>query len=59
MAVYIYGHKNPDSDSVCAAIALADLKSKIGVAAVPAALGNLNLNPISFWKNLESAHPKS
>ena len=42
MAVYIYGHKNPDSDSVCAAIALADLKSKIGVAAVPAALGDLN-----------------
>ncbi|MBA3018443.1 MAG: manganese-dependent inorganic pyrophosphatase [Proteobacteria bacterium] len=42
MAVYIYGHKNPDSDSVCAAIALADLKSKIGVKAVPAAQGDLN-----------------
>ncbi|MCG2830482.1 MAG: manganese-dependent inorganic pyrophosphatase [Desulfobacteraceae bacterium] len=42
MAVYIYGHKNPDSDSVCAAIALADLKSKIGVAAVPAAQGDSN-----------------
>jgi len=42
MAVYIYGHKNPDSDSVCAAIALADLKSKIGVEAVPAVLGDLN-----------------
>ena len=42
MAVYIYGHKNPDSDSVCAAIALADLKSKIGVDAVPVVQGNLN-----------------
>ena len=42
MAVYIYGHKNPDSDSVCAAIALADLKSKIGVEAVPAVQGALN-----------------
>jgi len=42
MAVYIYGHKNPDSDSVCAAIALADLKSKIGVEAVPAVQGDLN-----------------
>ena len=42
MAVYIYGHKNPDSDSVCAAIALADLKSKIGVKAVPAVQGELN-----------------
>lgn len=42
MAVYIYGHKNPDSDSVCAAIALADLKSKIGVEAVAAVQGDLN-----------------
>ena len=42
MAVYVYGHKNPDSDSVCAAIALADLKSKIGVDAVPVVQGNLN-----------------
>ena len=42
MAVYIYGHKNPDSDSVCAAIALADLKSKIGIEAVAAVQGNLN-----------------
>jgi manganese-dependent inorganic pyrophosphatase len=42
MAVYIYGHKNPDSDSVCAAIALANLKSKLGVEAVPAVQGDLN-----------------
>jgi len=42
MAVYIFGHKNPDSDSVCAAIALADLKSKIGVESVPAVQGELN-----------------
>ena len=42
MAVYVYGHKNPDSDSVCAAIALADLKSKIGVEAVAAVQGDLN-----------------
>ena len=42
MAVYVYGHKNPDSDSVCAAIALADLKSKIGVEAVAVVQGDLN-----------------
>ncbi len=42
MAVFVYGHKNPDSDSVCAAIALADLKSKIGVEAVPVVQGDLN-----------------
>jgi manganese-dependent inorganic pyrophosphatase len=42
MAVYVFGHKNPDSDSICAAIAVADLKSKLGVEAVPAAQGELN-----------------
>lgn len=42
MAVYIFGHKSPDSDSVCAAIALADLKNKLGVEAVPASQGDLS-----------------
>jgi manganese-dependent inorganic pyrophosphatase len=42
MAVYVFGHKNPDSDSICAAIAVADLKSKLGVEAVAAAQGELN-----------------
>ena len=42
MAVYIFGHKNPDSDSVCGAIALADLKNKLGVESVPAIQGDLN-----------------
>ena len=42
MAVYIFGHKNPDSDSVCAAIALADLKTKLGVESVAAVQGDLN-----------------
>lgn len=41
MSVYVFGHKNPDSDTVCSAIALADLKSKLGVACTPAALGDL------------------
>ena len=27
--VYVVGHKNPDTDSICSAIAYADLKSKI------------------------------
>ena len=42
MAMYIFGHKNPDSDSVCAAIALADLKSKIGVESKAVIQGELN-----------------
>ena len=27
--VWVIGHKNPDTDSICAAIAYADLKNKI------------------------------
>ncbi len=41
MSVYVFGHKNPDSDTVCSAIALADLKSKLGVAAIATAQGEL------------------
>ena len=28
--VWVIGHKNPDTDSICSAIAYADLKNKIG-----------------------------
>lgn len=40
--VYITGHKNPDTDSVCSAIAYAELKKRLGVAAIPVRIGNLN-----------------
>lgn len=42
MPVYVVGHKSPDTDSVCAAIALADLKSKLGQECKPAAQGEIN-----------------
>ena len=42
MAVYVFGHKNPDSDTVCGAIALADLQSKLGVEAVAVTQGKIN-----------------
>ncbi len=28
--VLIFGHKNPDTDTICSAIAYAELKNKIG-----------------------------
>lgn len=31
--IYIVGHKNPDTDTVCAGIALAELKNNLGVGA--------------------------
>lgn len=39
---YIFGHKNPDTDSICASIALSYLKNKLGMNTVASTLGNLN-----------------
>lgn len=41
--LYITGHRNPDSDSVCAAIAYAEYKNRTGsIPAVPIRLGELS-----------------
>ena len=41
--VFITGHKNPDSDSICSAIAYAEYKNTLGdVKAIPVRLGNIN-----------------
>ena len=39
---YIFGHKNPDTDSACSAIALSYLKNQLGMHAEPRVLGHLN-----------------
>ncbi|MDD4725505.1 MAG: putative manganese-dependent inorganic diphosphatase [Tissierellia bacterium] len=42
--IYITGHKNPDTDSICAALAYADYKNGSGeVEAIPVRLGDINL----------------
>ena len=41
--IYISGHKNPDTDSICSALAYAEFKNKTGsITAVPVRLGELN-----------------
>ena len=40
--VYIFGHRNPDTDSVTAAITLAYLKRKQGINAIPTILSSIN-----------------
>ena len=42
MAMYVVGHKIPDSDSICGAIALTYLKNQIGEPAIAARLGELS-----------------
>lgn len=38
----IFGHKNPDTDTICSALAYADLKNKLGLEAEAVRLGEVN-----------------
>jgi manganese-dependent inorganic pyrophosphatase len=40
--VLIFGHKNPDTDSICSAIAYAALKTELGLTVEPVRLGSIN-----------------
>ena len=42
MALYIFGHKIPDSDSIIAAIAMSYLKNKLGVESIATRQGDIN-----------------
>ena len=50
MTTYIFGHKNPDTDSVCSSIAFSYLKNELGGKTVPKVLGNIN-NETKFALN--------
>lgn len=56
---YIFGHKNPDTDSICGAISLSYLKNKLGMNTIPSALGNLNSETkyaLDYFKAKEPFH---
>jgi manganese-dependent inorganic pyrophosphatase len=40
--VLIFGHKNPDTDTICSAIAYADLKTKLGIEVEAVRLGSVS-----------------
>ena len=40
--IAVFGHKNPDTDSVCGAISLSYLKNKMGYNTVPRIIGDIN-----------------
>src|SRR5699024_9306700 len=42
MTTYIFGHKNPDTDSICSALAFAHYKSELGENVEAKRLGELN-----------------
>lgn len=40
--VFVFGHKNPDTDSICSSIVYANLKQQLGMDAEAIRLGNIN-----------------
>jgi len=58
--VYVIGHKNPDTDSICSAMGYAKLKNIIDTAKtyIPARCGNINRQTAFVLKNLNLEAPK-
>ena len=56
MSMYVVGHKIPDSDSICGAIALAYLKNQIDEPAIPTRLGEVSPETQFILDNLASKH---
>lgn len=56
--VHIFGHKKPDTDAVTSAIALADLKNKLGINAIPYVLGNINNETKFVLEYFKISEPK-
>ncbi len=55
--IYVIGHKNPDTDSICSALAYAELKQKMGINAVAIRLGPLNEETKFAIKNFDVDGP--
>ncbi len=58
MAVYVTGHKNPDTDSVTAAIAYAELLKAKGTEAIPAMQGAMNPETQTVLRRFNVAAPE-
>jgi len=56
--IYIFGHKSPDTDSICSAVALSRLKNKIGIETEACALGPINKESEYALNRFEVEHPR-
>lgn len=54
----IFGHKNPDTDSICSALAYADLKTKIGEDVEAVRLGAVSAETQFILDRFEMAAPR-
>jgi manganese-dependent inorganic pyrophosphatase len=58
MAIYVAGHKNPDTDSVTAAIAYAELLKAQGTEAIPVMQGAINPETETVLRRFNVAAPE-
>lgn len=54
----IFGHKNPDTDSICSALAYADLKKKIGADVEAVRLGAISAETQFILDRFQAAAPR-
>ncbi len=57
-ATFVFGHKNPDTDAVCSAIAYANLRTQLGENAIPRILGDLNAETEFVLNHFNIKKPK-
>lgn len=57
-SVWVIGHKNPDTDSICAAIAYADLKTRLGTPGMKLSVPGRSMKKVnmcwSIWDSITS-----
>ncbi|MHC1571112.1 MAG: manganese-dependent inorganic pyrophosphatase [Methermicoccaceae archaeon] len=56
--IYVVGHKNPDADAICAAIACAELLCDLGYDAVAARAGEVNAETAFALSHFGFEHPQ-
>lgn len=55
--IYVTGHKNPDSDSICAAITYSYLKNQLGFQTIPVRLSPLNKETKYILEKFKAERP--
>ena len=55
--LYITGHKNPDTDSICSSIAYAELKRQLGIDAIASRNGDINAETAFVLKKFNVPQP--
>ncbi len=45
--IYVFGHRNPDSDAICSALVVADWLNYTGRPATPWRLGDITWKPVT------------